>query len=81
MAGDVHDVVDASEEPDVAVFVLLRAVAGKVHAFITRPVRLLEPLRVAPNPAQHAGPRLGENEIAARAVGYGLCAVVNDFRR
>ena len=32
VAGDVHDVVDAAEQPDVAVLVLLRAVAGEVEA-------------------------------------------------
>ena len=32
MAGDVEDVVDASDDPEVAVFVLAAAIAGKVAA-------------------------------------------------
>ena len=31
VAGDVHDVVHAAQEPDVAVLVLLGAVTGEVH--------------------------------------------------
>jgi len=30
--GDVHDVVDPAEQPDVAVLVPLRTVPGEVHA-------------------------------------------------
>ena len=34
VAGDVHDVVDAAEQPEVAVRVDARAVAGEVHAVV-----------------------------------------------
>ena len=36
VAGDVHDVVDPAEHPDVAVVVLLGAVAGEVVALLVR---------------------------------------------
>src|SRR6185369_16264374 len=65
MPGDVHDVVDASHDPVVAVLVAARAVAGEVDARHLAPVLLLEALRVAVDRPQHAGPRLGDHEIAA----------------
>ena len=40
VAGDVHHVVDAAEQPEVAVLVDPRAVAGEVHVRVLRPVRL-----------------------------------------
>ena len=65
VARDVHDVVDAAEQPDVAVGVVLRAVAGEVVLLAEpRPVGLLVALRVAPDAAQHRRPRLGEHEVA-----------------
>ena len=64
MARDEHDVVDAAEQPEVAVVVALGAVAGEVHAREPAPVRLAVALRVAPDPAQHRRPRPGEHEVA-----------------
>src|SRR3954468_5982253 len=57
MAGHVHHVVDAPEQPQVAVEVTFRAVAGEVHALEPAPVGLLVALRIAVDPAQHPGPR------------------------
>ena len=59
VAGDVHDVVDAAEQPEVAVVVALGAVAGEVPAGEARPVRLRVALGVAPDAAQHRRPRPG----------------------
>jgi hypothetical protein len=65
VAGDVHDVVDPAEQPDVAVLVVLGAVAGEVVLRAeAAPVGLLVALRVAPDAAQHRRPRLGEHEVA-----------------
>src|SRR5699024_10739072 len=75
---DVHDIVHAAQQPDVAVLVALGAVTGEVQALEARPVSLLEALRVAPDAAQHAGPRLVEHEVAALAVGPRLLGVVDD---
>ena len=79
MAGDVHDVVDPAEQPDVAVLVLLRAVAGEVDALEARPVGVLVALVVAPDRAQHRRPRLGEHQVAAAAVRHRLAGVVDDL--
>src|SRR5690606_3479929 len=38
MTGDVQHVVDAAQDPEVAVLVALRAIAGKVDAVPARPV-------------------------------------------
>ena len=72
--GHEHHVVDPAEQPDVAVVVLLRAVAGEVLALEARPVRVEEPLVVAPDGAQHRRPRLGEHQVAAAAVRAPRCA-------
>src|SRR5262245_3799326 len=64
MAGNVHDVVDATQEPEVAVAVTLGAVAREVDVGILRPVLLHVAVRIAPDAAQHPGPRLAEHEIA-----------------
>ena len=87
--GDVHHVVDAAEHPDLAVRVVAGAVAGEVPALLgePRPVGLLEPLRVAPDAAQHRRPRLVEHQVAAgllAVVGAGLelvAVVVDDLGR
>src|SRR5215470_9715945 len=64
MAGDVHDVVDAAEQPEVAVLVALRAVPGKVDVVVLRPVLLHEAVRIAPDTAQHPRPRLAQHQVA-----------------
>src|SRR5699024_8431418 len=79
MAGDVHDVVDAPQEPDVAVLVVAGAVTGEVDAVEAGPVRVLETLRIAVHPAQHRRPRLVDDE-QPRLVWTQLPAlVVDDF--
>jgi hypothetical protein len=50
-------VVDAAHDPEVAVGVPARAVAGEVHAGDLAEVGLLEALVVAPDRAQHRRPR------------------------
>src|SRR5262249_58709437 len=64
MAGDIHDVVDAAEQPEVAVAVTLGAVAGEVDIEVLRPALLDEAIRIAPDAAQHSRPRLAQDEIA-----------------
>ena len=67
VAGDVHHVVDAAEQPEVAVLVDPRAVAGEVDVAVARPVRLAVALVVPVDPAQHRRPRALEHEVAAAA--------------
>ena len=65
MAGDVDHVVDAPHDPEVAVLVLARAVAGEVAAGDLAEVRLHEALVVAEDRAQHRRPRPLDHEEAA----------------
>jgi hypothetical protein len=48
MPGDVQDVVDAAEDPEVAVAVAPGPIAREVDAVPLRPVHLPVPLLVAP---------------------------------
>src|SRR5207245_9944282 len=64
--GDRHDVVDATEEPEIAILVALGAVAREVDVVVLRPVLLHETVGVAPDAAEHARPRLAEHEITCR---------------
>ena len=73
-----HHVVDAAEQPVVAVVVALGAVAGEVAVAEAGPVGLLVALGVAPDAAQHRRPRAGEHEIAATGDLHRLTGVVDD---
>src|SRR5262249_52994645 len=64
VAGDVHHVVDPPEEPEVAVLVDARAVAGEVDVAVLRPVRLAVPLVVLVDAAEHCRPRASQHEVA-----------------
>ena len=65
VAGDVEHVVDAADDPEVAVLVAARAVAGEVHVRDHVPVRLEVALVVAPERARHRRPRPLDDELAA----------------
>ena len=66
MTGHVQHVVDAAEEPEVAVGVDARAVAGEVDAVgPLAEVLLHEALGIAVDAAQHARPRPREREQSA----------------
>src|ERR1700730_2272751 len=78
VARNVHDVVHATQQPEVALIVDLGAIAGEVDARIAAPVLRLEALRVAVDAPEHAGPRLLDHEID----GLGqLTLVVEHFGR
>src|SRR5204863_8611698 len=64
---NVQHVVDATQNPEVAVLVPLRAVAGEVDVRLAPlgPVHLAVALIVAPDRPQHTGPGPGNREIAA----------------
>ena len=64
VAADVHHVVDAPEQPEVAVVVELGAVAGEVAVGEAAPVRVAVPLGVAVDAPQHRRPRPGQREVA-----------------
>ena len=79
VSGDVHDIVDATQEPQGPVEVDLGAVTGEVVLRPPRPVGVDVALVVAPDTAQHRGPGLGEHEVTAVA-GFNRGAVVVDDR-
>ena len=80
MTGDVHDVVDPTEQPEVAIVVDLAAVAGEVAALEAPPVGVAVALRVAVDAPQHRRPGPGEREVAAAPLDR-LARVVDDLGR
>ena len=78
MAGDVHHVVDPAEQPEVAVPVDPRAVAGEVDVAVLRPVRLPVAVVVAEDAAEHRRPRPLQHEIAAAARADLVALLVED---
>ena len=72
VAADVDDVVDAAHEPEVAVGVHARAVAGEVAAGDVGPIGLAVALGIAVDGAGHGGPGLADDEQAAVAGGDGV---------
>ena len=81
MAGDIHHVIHAAEQPVVAFIVNLAAIAGEVAARIARPVLLNVALGVAVNRSQHRGPGLGQHQVAAGARPDFLARCVHHLRR
>ena len=74
MARYVEDVVHPPQNPPVAVVVQLGAIAGEVTTRKAAPVGLTIAVVVSVDRAEHAGPRLGDGQVAAagcerRAVG------------
>ena len=63
MAGDVHHVIDAAEQPEVAVLVNARTVADEIRVLEAAPVGLLVTLGVAVDAAQHRRPRLADHQV------------------
>ena len=76
--GHVEHVVDAAQDPEVAVLVAPRPVAREVHPGDLGPVLFLEALVVAPDGSQHGGPRPAHDEIAAGAERDQLPAAAGD---
>src|SRR5690606_15851543 len=70
VAGDVHHVVHAAHDPEVAVLVAPGAVAGEVRVRHLAPVLVAVPVVVAVDGAQHAWPRPLDDQVAARVRGH-----------
>src|SRR2546427_13227625 len=62
VTGDVHDVVHAAEQPEVAVLVALGAVAGEIDIVVLRPVLLDVAIGVTPDATQHRRPGLRDRK-------------------
>src|SRR5437588_771130 len=78
VACDQHYVVDSAKQPEVAVLISLRAIAGKVHARESAPVDVLIALIVAPDRAQHTRPGLLKDEVASASQRNRFATVVDD---
>ena len=81
VARHVHDVVDATQQPEVAVGVALGAITGEVHARETTPVRLEVPLRIAVDAPQHGRPRPLQDEVPASTKRDRVAVRVHDVGR
>src|SRR5207302_3208278 len=78
MPGDLHDVVDAAHEPEVAVLIATRSGAGEVLPRIAAPVGLAVALVVFVDAAQHRGPRPRKHEIPRASERHRLALLVHD---
>src|SRR5262245_27459960 len=78
VAGHIHDIVDATEEPEVAVLVDSRAVTCEVHPGEALPVRRAEATVVAEDAARHRGPRTLEHQVAPTSRSDVVSEVVDD---
>src|SRR5699024_7558137 len=78
VARDEHDVVHATEQPKVAVLVLLGTVTGEVEAGELGPVGLLVALLIAPDAAKHGGPGFTDDQDPAALAGRDALALIVD---
>src|SRR5712691_8562548 len=78
MPGDLHDVVDATHEPEVAFLIATRSVAGEVLPGIAAPVGLAVALVVLVDTAEHRGPRPRKDEIPRTTERHRLALLVHD---
>ena len=78
MARNIEDVIDATNDPEVAILVSPRAVAGEIAALDFAPVLLLEPSVVAVNRSQHRWPWFADDELAALIWSDLFALVVDD---
>src|SRR5438270_11509930 len=67
MAGNINNVIHATHDPEVAVFIFAGTVAGEIHARDLRPVLLHIAVGIAVNGTQHSWPGLLENQESTRA--------------
>src|SRR5262245_44893640 len=80
MAANVDHVVDAPHDPVIAVIINAAVVARQIVAGDLRPILLHVTLVIAPNAAEHAGPRLGDAEHTALITTDGLQLLVEQHR-
>ena len=79
MARNVEDVIDAADDPEIAVLISPRSVAGEIAALDFAPVLLLVTSVVAVNRPQHCWPRFADDELAA-LIRADLFALIVDHR-
>jgi hypothetical protein len=83
VAGNVQDVVDTADDPEVPVLVLPGAIAGEIDPGLAGKlgeVLALVALIVAPEGAEHRGPGLGDHQLAAGVPRHLTAALVHHLR-
>ena len=80
MARHVENVVDAADDPEVAVLIAPGAVSGGIEALEFAPVLFPVAGLVAVNGAEHGGPRLADNKLPALIRSHFLAVIVNHGR-
>ena len=79
MTADIHDIVDAAENPMIAIIIAAGGVAREIGAGYARPVLFFKTFGIAPNSAHHAGPGMFDDEIAFAIVADRYAFGVDDF--
>src|SRR5262249_33859584 len=79
VSGHVDHVVDPAGDPVVAVFVAPTAVTGEVLAWVALEVGVDEALMVAIDGAHHAGPGIGDAQVAGCGALLNLAIGVDDL--
>src|SRR5271156_4034445 len=80
MAGDFDYVVDAAEDPDVAVLVTLSGITCEIDAGDSLPILALVAFVVAVNCAEHRWPRLLDGEVTGFSWADGLAFQIYNAR-
>ena len=65
VTGNFQHVIEASHDPEIAVFIFPSAITAQVHIFEFPVVRFLIPLRISPHIAEHSGPGFADDDIPA----------------
>ena len=79
MSADIDHIVYAAHDPEAAVFIFARAVAGKVHAGNLRPVLTNIAIGVVIDGPQHTGPGFGDNQESSGTLRHRLAFHSNDL--
>src|SRR3546814_5503884 len=82
MSGHIQHIINTAHDPEVIVFIPLRAIARQVVALeLGREIALLEALRITPDGAYHGGPWTLDDQETALATLDLFSGLVDDSRR
>ena len=80
MTGNIEDIVDTADDPEIPLLVAAGAIAGEVGTLHLAPVLLAVPCLVAPDAAKHRGPGLADHKLPTLTVGNFPSLVIDDRR-
>src|SRR5438105_13308517 len=78
MTGDVDDVVDPAHDPEIAVLISARAIAGKIDSGNLRPVLLLVTRIVSVDRAEHRRPWFLNDQVSSLVWANGFAVASHD---